>query len=131
MNMWRRTGGSIAAILLLGVCARPASVMPPSSIASSDPEIIALGARLFEQNCRPCHGSKAVGENPATPLGGWNKIGPIAPALNGSGHAWHHPPRYFFHIIRKGSTVKGSRMLGWTGCMGHAGDISTQSANGA
>ena len=122
MNMWLRTGGSIAAILVLaGVCPLPSIAgPPPSSIASSDPETIALGGRLFEQNCRPCHGSQAVGENPATPLGGWNKAGPIAPALNGSGHAWHHPPRYFFHTIRNGSTMKGSRMIGWAGRMSDA-----------
>jgi len=120
--MWRQKIGLTAVVLILAggyplfCSADPAS----SSIASSDAEIIALGGRLFAQNCRPCHGDKAVGENPATPLGGWNKAGPIAPALNGSGHAWHHPPRYFFHTIRNGSSMNGSRMIGWAGRMSDA-----------
>jgi mono/diheme cytochrome c family protein len=37
----------------------------------------------------------------------------VAPALNGTGHAWHHPPEYLFRIIRDGSTVNRSRMQGW------------------
>ncbi len=120
--MWRQKGRLIAVVLLLaGIYPLFCRAGPaPSSIASSDAATIALGGRLFEQNCRPCHGSRAVGENPATPLGGWNKAGPIAPALNGSGHAWHHPPRYFFHTIRNGSTMKGSRMIGWAGRMSDA-----------
>lgn len=98
----------------------------PSSIASSDPQTIALGLHLFGQNCAPCHGKKAVGENPASPMGGWiTGRGDLAPALNGTGHSWHHPPEYFFRIIREGSALKfkegsalkGSRMKGWAGRM--------------
>jgi mono/diheme cytochrome c family protein len=113
--MWRRPGGLMAVLLVLvGVCPRHAVAAPPSSIVSSDPATIAHGQRLFEHNCSPCHGRQAVGENPATPMGGWRpEVGPVAPALNGTGHAWHHPPEYLFQIIRDGSTVKGSRMQGW------------------
>jgi putative ABC transport system substrate-binding protein len=116
--MWRRQAGVIAAILVLaGVCPLYVSAGPPSSMVSSDPETIAHGRRLFEQHCRPCHGKKAVGENPATPLGAWTEAGPVAPALNGAGHAWHHPPEYHVRIIREGSIVKGSRMQGWSKSM--------------
>ena len=87
---------------------------PQASMVSSNPEILALGSRLFEQNCSPCHGKQAVGENPATPLGGWKVgVGQVAPALNGTGHDWHHPPSYHVRIIRDGSTLEGSRMIGW------------------
>lgn len=117
--MWQQKGGLMATVLLLtglaSLFCHAASA--PSSIASSDADMIALGERLFAQNCSPCHGKKAVGENPAMPLGGWNKAGPIAPALNGSGHAWHHPPRYFFQTIRNGSAMQGTRMIGWVGRM--------------
>jgi mono/diheme cytochrome c family protein len=97
------------------VLSLPASAASPQmSMVSSDPEIVALGSRLFEQNCSPCHGRQAVGENPATPLGGWKVgVGQVAPALNGTGHTWHHPPSYHVRIIRDGSTLEGSRMIGW------------------
>ncbi len=117
---WLRKVGLIAAILVLaGFCSLHSIAVPPlSSIASSDPETIQLGMRLFAQNCISCHGRKAVGENPATPSGGWKpKVGHLAPALNGTGHTWHHPPGYLFRIIREGSTIKGSRMKGWAGRM--------------
>ena len=87
---------------------------PQFSMISSDPEVLDLGQRLFEHNCSPCHGKNAVGENPLTPLGGWRSIvGHLAPALNGTGHAWHHPPSHHLLMIRDGSSLKGSRMVGW------------------
>jgi putative ABC transport system substrate-binding protein len=118
--MWRHKAGvMLVIVMLVGTGSLPASTeQPSSSIASSDADTIAHGQRLFAQNCRPCHGKEAVGEHPATPLGGWNpQVGPVAPALNGTGHAWHHPPEYLFQTVRNGSTVKGSRMRGWAGAM--------------
>jgi mono/diheme cytochrome c family protein len=107
---------SLIAVILVLACISPlyALAEPPSSIESSDPDTIAHGQRLFARNCSPCHSRWAVGENSATPMGGWtSQFGPVAPALNGSGHAWHHPPEYLFQIIHDGSTVKESRMQGW------------------
>jgi mono/diheme cytochrome c family protein len=108
-------GWLMATLLSAIVWSMPASAASPQvSMVSSDSEVLALGSRLFEQNCSPCHGKQAVGENPATPLGGWKVgVGQVAPALNGTGHAWHHPPSYHVRIIRDGSTLEGSRMVGW------------------
>lgn len=108
-------GWLMATLLSVMVGSLPASAASPqASMVSSDPEILALGSRLFEQNCSPCHGQQAVGENPATPMGGWKVgVGQVAPALNGTGHAWHHPPSYHVRIIRDGSTLEDSRMIGW------------------
>jgi mono/diheme cytochrome c family protein len=108
-------GWLMATLLSVMVGSLPASAASPqASMVSSDPDVLALGSRLFEQNCSPCHGQQAVGENPATPMGGWKVgVGQVAPALNGTGHAWHHPPSYHVHIIRDGSTLEGSRMIGW------------------
>lgn len=108
------TGWLFVALLSVAAPQSVAAASPQTSMVSSDPEVLALGRRLFEQNCSPCHGKNAVGENPLTPLGGWRAVfGHLAPALNGTGHAWHHPPSYHVRIIREGSTLKGSRMLGW------------------
>ena len=49
-----------------------------------------------------------VGCDGTKPGGGY-----LAPALNGSGHAWHHPPEMLFKIIRDGSPAEESAMLGW------------------
>ena len=126
MRLWK--AGIVLPVLGLAVMWAQVSPAgpPPSSIATSDPEIIGQGSRLFAKNCSPCHGKGAVGENPATPMGGFKTgAGDLAPALNGTGHAWHHPPAYFFRTIRNGSTLTfqvgqkamRSRMLGWAGRM--------------
>jgi putative ABC transport system substrate-binding protein len=110
---------SVVLVVLASVgwpCANVESVL--AAIASRDADTIAHGQRLFAQNCSPCHGQHAVGENPTNPMGGWNlQVGPVAPALNGTGHAWHHEPEYLFQTVRNGSLVQGSRMRGWKGTM--------------
>jgi putative tryptophan/tyrosine transport system substrate-binding protein len=115
----RNIGVTLIVLLLLSMGSRPANAEPlPSAIVSRDADTIAHGKRLFAQNCSPCHGQQGVGENPATPMGGWNpQVGPVAPALDGTGHAWHHEPEYLFQTVRNGSTVQGSRMRGWHATM--------------
>ncbi len=86
----------------------------PGGIPPADEGRIAEGGALYERNCAACHGPGARGQLPERPMGGRLGAGvPIAPALNGSGHAWHHPPEMLFRIIRDGSPVAGSPMKGW------------------
>ncbi len=74
------------------------------------------GARVYQQNCASCHGVGAVGENPRMPKGGTKPDGVyLAPALNGTGHAWHHPDDMLFDIIKNGSVAKESPMRGFAG----------------
>lgn len=76
------------------------------------------GARVFKQNCSACHGPGAIGENPRMPKGGTKPDGVyLAPALNGTGHAWHHPDEMLFEIIKNGSAAKESPMRGFAGIM--------------
>lgn len=86
--------------------------------AGPDPETIALGGRLYATNCAACHGAAAEGEDPLRPGGGYAEDGtPLAPALNGRGHTWHHPPSHLFMVIKDGSAMEGSPMAGWMGKM--------------
>ena len=86
-----------------------------STVSHNDPAVIAQGERLFAKNCAVCHGQRAVGENPSIPMGGTKKSGGyLAPALNGTGHAWHHPPDALFKIVRDGSAVENSAMVRWS-----------------
>lgn len=72
---------------------------------------ISKGATLFGANCASCHGEKAVGENVSRPQGGTRSDDSyIAPALNGNGHAWHHPTRSLFDTIKNGSMEPTSPM---------------------
>ena len=75
---------------------------------------IAEGEQVFATNCAVCHGEMAVGENPHHPMGGMkDQGGYIAPALNGTGHAWHHPDAVLFKIIQEGSIAEDSPMYGF------------------
>ena len=85
-----------------------------ASIPYGDPEAIARGAALYAANCTSCHGQRAEGEDPFSPMGGRKPNGEIlAPSLDGFGHAWHHPPEELSTVIRRGSSQPGSRMLGF------------------
>ena len=72
---------------------------------------IQSGNKLFHTHCASCHGKKGVGQDPKQPMGGWDeKDRPIAPALDGTAHAWHHAPQVLFGYMKKGSVDKESPM---------------------
>ncbi|MBF0280235.1 MAG: cytochrome c [SAR324 cluster bacterium] len=87
----------------------------PISAAPSAQEI-EQGAQIFLKNCKECHGEKAIGEDPKQSKGGIKADGTyLAPALNGTGHAWHHPWDVLFQTIKNGSIAQDSAMRGFKG----------------
>ncbi len=90
---------------------------PSTSLASAPtPESIQLGAQVFQKNCASCHGPGAIGQDPQQPMGGMTVDNSyLAPALNGTGHAWHHPDKLLIDIITNGSVVQESPMRGFKG----------------
>ena len=73
-----------------------------------DAEQIKRGRQLYLKNCTVCHGIYAEGAPD------WQKRNPDgtfpAPPLNGTGHAWHHPPSLIYQYINEGSIDKTSPM---------------------
>ena len=88
---------------------------PPAALSmAATPETIALGEKIFNTNCASCHGVKGVGENPKKPGGGTKLTGGYyAPALNGSGHDWHHTNTVLFTKIKEGAKDPKSAMPGF------------------
>lgn len=79
-----------------------------------DPALAARGDAVFATHCASCHGRSAEGQDPRQPMGGSQADGtPLAPALNGTGHAWHHDPQYLFRHVKSGSPMAGSPMVGF------------------
>lgn len=72
------------------------------------------GASLFQTHCQSCHGVEAVGETLST-RAMTDKSYKLAPALNGSAHAWHHTDAALLKTILEGSSQEGSRMKGFKG----------------
>lgn len=70
------------------------------------------GEKLFTANCQSCHGVGAVGESFSLQALS-DKDYQMAPALNGSAHAWHHVDADLIKTILEGSPTKGSRMVGF------------------
>jgi len=69
------------------------------------------GQGLYEKYCSVCHGAGGTGQDNDKPAGGWdNNNNLIAPALNGTGHAWHHSPSLIYQYIQKGSIDESSPM---------------------
>ncbi len=80
------------------------------SLTSQSADINA-GKRLYDDYCANCHGEEGIGQDPKKRNGGRDANGVlIAPALNGTAHTWHHPPKLLFRYIDKGSIVKSSPM---------------------
>lgn len=90
---------------------RPLFTAPPPPEA-----LAAQGEALYTQHCATCHGPRAQGQVPGQPNGGRRADGTyLAPALNGTAHAWHHPPGQLVAYVKQGSPAPDSPMRGWAG----------------
>lgn len=120
--------GTTWALLLLVAAGFVAFASEPlwnaaEEISVSGAEQVALGEELYAKNCQACHGAGAVGQDPNQRMGGENPDGTfMAPALNGTAHAWHHPEDMLLRIITKGSPAPESPMKGFEGKLS-AGEI--------
>lgn len=67
---------------------------------SSDPQLVALGKRVYSKNCASCHGDNLEGQP------NWRIRKPDgklpAPPHDETGHTWHHPDVHLFEITRGG-----------------------------
>jgi len=77
------------------------------------------GAELFMKHCASCHGEEANGQDPSQPAGGWDaNENQLAPALDGTGHAWHHSPELLFNYVHDGSIDRTSPMPSFAQALG-------------
>lgn len=92
--------GGVAAI---GLAAIVNMNWPMASIAGAnpdDPEQVAVGRAVYQQNCASCHGVNLEGQPD------WRIRGPggrlPAPPHDETGHTWHHPDEQLFKITKSG-----------------------------
>ncbi|MCB1758396.1 MAG: cytochrome c [Gammaproteobacteria bacterium] len=91
---------------------RPADIAPPPAVKRWYAfQHVTQGAKVFQENCAACHGRTGEGAPE------WKKIGADgkypAPPLNGTGHAWHHPLKVLFHVVKNGSPGGQGGMPSW------------------
>lgn len=80
---------------------------PPDRADASDPQLVARGAVVYQQNCMACHGGNLEGQP------NWRRMnadGTLpAPPHDASGHTWHHSDQVLFDVTKWGSAaVAGS-----------------------
>ena len=70
---------------------------------ASDPELVALGAAVYEEHCAACHGANLEGEPD------WQRRkadGTLpAPPHDETGHTWHHSDELLFRLTRDGPGI--------------------------
>ncbi|MDH4247536.1 MAG: cytochrome c [Deltaproteobacteria bacterium] len=121
----KRGSKNLAWILAVGVlvgfgvlATEPLWNAAQTSAMHDDPGLIAQGEPLYVKNCQVCHGVRGVGQDLAQRNGGQRPDGSyIAPALDASAHAWHHPDDVLFRLIKDGSPASDSPMRGWAHLM--------------
>lgn len=95
--------------LLLSLAMLLAACATPTPAATPTPGPAVRGAELFAATCATCHGTAGDG-SPG-----------VAPALDASGHAWHHPDGQLRDWISRGKLGLGSRMPGYGDQLGEDG----------
>lgn len=82
-------------------------------------EETAAGGRVYAEYCAACHGDNGVGETPGTPTA---PLDPdkLAPALDGTAHAWHHEDAQLRTLVHEGSIARGGRMPAWGAVLSEA-----------
>ena len=78
--------------------------IPESRADPRDSAKVALGAKIYTDNCAACHGAKLEGQPD------WREKLPSgrmpAPPHDESGHTWHHTDAVLFGITKYGVTPK-------------------------
>lgn len=70
------------------------------AIDPTDAAQVALGLRVYEQNCAQCHGAGLEGQPDWKSRRADGRL--PAPPHDPSGHTWHHPDQVLFDIIKNG-----------------------------
>lgn len=93
--MRRLAAGALLGAAVLSACQADEEGPPPS-----DPEVVALGQKVYLQNCASCHGVAGEGQpNWERP----NALGELpAPPHDSTGHTWKHSDAMLYRIISQG-----------------------------
>ena len=87
-------------VLLLAACSKSPPPGDDPRANPGDAAKVALGAKVYAQNCASCHGAKLEGQPE------WKHRLPNgrlpAPPHDDSGHTWHHADNVLVAIVKNG-----------------------------
>lgn len=89
-----------AAMMLVSACSEPPAGADDPRADPRDTAKVALGVKVYAQQCAACHGAKLEGQpNWRTRLANGRLP---APPHDESGHSWHHPDYVLFAVTKNG-----------------------------
>ena len=105
-NLFRNVLFLICAYVFIAGAALGFLILSGRMTAQTDPfnpELVALGKRVYGGHCAACHGIDLKGQP------NWEKQNPDgtfpAPPQDGTGHNWEHSDRQLFDFISEGGAV--------------------------
>lgn len=109
MTPWRCIAALLLASLLAG-CDR----QRPNLLRPDDPQVTALGVKVYQAHCAACHGARLEGQPNWRMRDAAGRL--PAPPHDASGHTWHHPDEVLFAITKHG-VAKASNLKGYDSAM--------------
>ena len=91
----------LAVVITLAIRFDPfAADQAEAMLRPDDPKVLAVGERIYSEQCASCHGDRLQGQ-PEWRTRGTDGLLP-APPHDANGHTWHHPDEMLFRITRNG-----------------------------
>jgi mono/diheme cytochrome c family protein len=86
----------------------------PVALQPGDPQVLALGEKVYATHCATCHGAKLEGQPNWQSRGADGRL--PAPPHDETGHTWHHPDEPLFRITKLG-VAKAASLQGYDSAM--------------
>ena len=99
-----------AAACIAALAGCDARVPEPFALRTDDPQVLALGAKVYTQRCAACHGAQLQGQPNWRERDANGRL--PAPPHDASGHTWHHPDEVLFRITKFG-VAKAANLQGY------------------
>lgn len=91
----------LAAVIALAIRFDPFGAdQAETMLRPDDPKVLAVGERIYAEQCASCHGDRLQGQ-PDWRTRGADGLLP-APPHDAGGHTWHHPDEVLFRITKFG-----------------------------
>jgi mono/diheme cytochrome c family protein len=86
----------------------------PVVLRPDDPQVVALGAAIYQRQCAACHGARLEGQPRWRERDATGRL--PAPPHDASGHTWHHPDDLLFKLTKFG-VAKASNLKDYDSAM--------------
>ncbi|SDZ52545.1 Cytochrome C oxidase, cbb3-type, subunit III [Jannaschia faecimaris] len=99
--LWISAGGVALIGAALFVSAQSSAENDRVFLMDKDPDVVTLGAALYQENCASCHGAKLEGQPNWRSPGDDGRL--PAPPHDETGHTWHHDVDTLFRLTKYGT----------------------------